>query len=95
MKIDERREELYEGTIVFEDPAYDNSLIGITTDGRAVYDFESMVQEFATENNCSVDEAIDFVNYNTLRSLDYITGSGKPIVIDYWFDSSCPQTEEG
>ena len=94
MKIKELRKELCEDAIVFEDPAYDGSLVGITTDGRAVYDFESMVQEFAAENNCSIDEAIDFVNYNTLRSLDYITGQQKPIVVDRWFESWSSQAEE-
>lgn len=34
------RSELDEDTIVFDNPSFDNSIIGITTDGQAVYDYE-------------------------------------------------------
>lgn len=33
----------YEDVVVFENFGYDDALIGVSEDGRAVYDFEKMV----------------------------------------------------
>ena len=39
------REELPEDAVIFDNKAYDNSIIGVTSDGRVVYDFDLMVYE--------------------------------------------------
>ena len=36
----EIRERLDDGALVFDNPAYDESIIGQTFDGRAIYDIE-------------------------------------------------------
>lgn len=36
----EVRERLDDDTVVFDNPAYDDSIIGRTFDGRAIYDIE-------------------------------------------------------
>ena len=43
----EIRDRLTEGTLVFDNPSYDNSIIGQTFDGRAIYDIESMAEELS------------------------------------------------
>lgn len=63
--------------------AYDNSIIGFTEDGRAVYDYQKMVEELMQEDNCTREDAIDWIDYNTIRALPYANGKGHaPIVIN-------------
>ena len=78
------REELiekeYNDTILFENPSFDNSIVGYTEDGRVIYDYSLMVEEYASENNCTDFEAIEFIDYNTLRALPY-AGEFAPIIM--------------
>lgn len=74
------RDELPEDAIVFDNHDYDNSIIGVTADGRVVYSFDKMVYEYMEDENCSVDDAIDWIEYNTIRALPYI-GDKAPIII--------------
>ena len=80
----ELREQLfedYEELVLFESPSFDNSIIGVTSDlGTLVYDYNLMVKEFAEENECSEEEAEEFIQYNTIRSLGYY-GGNTPIVV--------------
>lgn len=70
----------YGDAIVFEDPAYDSALIGVTSDGRAVYDYNKMVEYLVGLDGITEEEAEEFINYNTIRALDYM-GEGAPVVI--------------
>lgn len=70
----------YEGAIIFENPDYDEAIVGVDTDGRVVYDFDMMVECLMREDKISREDAIEFVEYNTIRSLDYV-GEGAPIVM--------------
>lgn len=67
-------------TIVFENVSYDNAIIGTTFDGRAIYDYESMVMELMEDEGLSYDDAIDWIEYNTIRSLGYF-GSQAPVIV--------------
>ena len=80
------RLELSEDTIVFDNPAFDNSIIAITTDGQAVYDYNKMVYELMKDDNISEQEAIDWIEYNTLRAIPY-AGEMAPIVVFMLEDS--------
>lgn len=59
----------YEDTVVFSNPDYDNALIGVSVDGRAVYDYYAMVQHLVTEDGMTESEAEEFIDYNTFGSL--------------------------
>lgn len=61
--------------------AYDNSIVGIAHDGRIVYDYQLMIQELAEDDGISYEEAQEWVDYNTMRSLPYY-GDKAPIVIN-------------
>lgn len=70
----------YEDVIIFENESYDDALIGISEDNRAIYSFEKMVQWLVEKDNISEEEAIEWIEYNTIRALPYI-GSKAPIIM--------------
>ena len=70
-----------EDALRFENPSFDNSIVAVDYDGRLIYDYDLMVEELMSQDDMSGEEAVDFISYNTLRSLDYITDKKKPIVI--------------
>lgn len=76
----EIRKLLKDDSVVFDNPSFDNSIIGITLDGRTIYDFNKMIQELMTDENWSDEEAIEWIEYNTLRTIPYIDGLS-PIII--------------
>lgn len=56
--------------LVFDNQSSDNSIIG-TCSGRVVYDYDKMVEELMTEWNTDYEEAREWIDYNTVRSLGY------------------------
>lgn len=70
----------YEGIKYLTNFSYDDALIGVSKDGRAVYDFELMIDWLMKEENWSVEESIEWIEYNTLRALPYM-GECAPIII--------------
>lgn len=63
---------------------YDDALIGVSHDGRAVYDYNLMIDWLMSKENWSDDEAVEWIEYNTIRALPYF-GEGAPIVM-YGFE---------
>lgn len=49
--------------------SYDTALIGVTDDNRAVYDFNKMVEWLVETQNWTSEEAIEWIEYNTIRSI--------------------------
>lgn len=81
MSIDlELRKELPEETVVFDNFAYDDAIIGISSDGKAVYDYEKMVEDLVINEEFTYEEAEEWIDYNTVRYLPYI-GENAPIVM--------------
>lgn len=74
------RSELSEDAIVFDNPSFDNSIIGATTNGQAVYDYDKMVVELMKDDGISEQEAVDWIEYNTIRSIPY-AGQMAPIIM--------------
>lgn len=64
--------------IVFENPAYNEAFLGISTDNRAIYKYSYMVESLMKEYNISYDEAVEFIDYNTLGA--YLSDK-QPIVM--------------
>ena len=65
--------------IVFESPSYDEAIIGIDSNERVVYDFDKMAECLMKEDGMSYEDAIEFIEYNTIRALPYMPNS--PIVM--------------
>ena len=66
--------------VLLENPSFDKSIVGITDDDRIIYDYTRMVMEFAEDNGCDLTDAIEFIDYNTIRSLPYI-GKRQPVIM--------------
>lgn len=69
----------YEDVVVFANDEYDTAFIGITDDGRAVYDYDKMVEYLMERDGMTDTEAIEWIEYNTIRALPYMPGA--PVII--------------
>jgi NAD+ synthase len=70
-----------EDSIVFENPDYDSAIIGYdANDSRIIYDYETMAEHLMDVDGMTYEEAIEFIEYNTLRSIPY-AGKDAPIVL--------------
>lgn len=67
----------YEDVIIFDNPSYDDALVGITNDNRAVYDYEKMIEWLIINEGMDYDEATDFICWND----SFYYGEGYPIII--------------
>ena len=70
-----------EEVMLLDDEAFNESLVGVTHDMRAVYDYELMAKEYAEHNGIDLIEAMDHIDSNIIRSLPYL-GDKAPIVMD-------------
>lgn len=68
-----------EDAVVFDNPSFDTAIIGTTSDGRAVYSFEKMIEELMETEEMEYDEATEFIECNTIRSLPYIQNA--PVIV--------------
>lgn len=70
----------YENLVVFENPDYDSAIIGVSHDDRVVYDYDKMIKHLIDIEHMSIEDAVDFISYDTIRSLSY-RGNDAPIVM--------------
>ena len=73
-------QEIHEETLRFDNPSFDTAVVGIDYWGRLIYDYNKMIVELMETDNITEEEAIDFIDYNTIRSLPYY-GEYAPIII--------------
>lgn len=70
----------YEGIKYLTNFSYDTALIGVTHDDRAVYDYNLMVQWLVEEEDFTEEEAMEWIDYNTVRALPYME-PGAPVIL--------------
>ena len=70
----------YEDVKYLINESYDDALIGVSEDGRAIYDFGLMIEWLMNKYDWSVDESIEWIEYNTIRALPYF-GEDAPIIM--------------
>ena len=70
----------YEDVKYLTNYSYDTALIGISDDNRAIYDFDKMVQWLIEKEEMTQEEAIEWIEYNTIRALPYM-GEDAPIIM--------------
>ena len=70
----------YEDIIYLVNYSYDDALIGVSEDNRAIYDYDLMVKWLIENEDFNESEAIDWIDYNTIRTLQYI-GDRAPIIM--------------
>ena len=66
--------------LLFDNHAYDRSIVGISTDGRIVYNLGTMVAELMDDEGWSYEEAIEWLDYNTLNA--HISNGKAPLIVD-------------
>lgn len=70
----------YENLVVFDNPDYDDAIIGVSHDDRVIYDYDKMIKHLVENENMTVEDAEDFISYDTIRSLSY-RSEDAPIVM--------------
>lgn len=63
---------------VFNNPSFESAIIGISHDNRAIYSYSKMI-DCLVDETMSYEEAVEFIDYNTLRILSYY--SNAPIIM--------------
>ena len=72
-EIRETVKEISPDAVILDNPEFDNSIIGLSIDGRIIYDLELMIQELMESDGMSEEEARDFVDHNTIPALAFIS----------------------
>ena len=71
----------YEDSVIFIDPDYDDAIIGVSVvDDRVIYDYEKMVQCLVEHDGMTEEDAMEFIDYNTVRAIPYMTNA--PIILN-------------
>ena len=63
-----------EETFLLTNHSYDHSIVGFTEDGKVIYSLEKMIEEYMEDEECSREEAIEWIEYNTLGGLSPANG---------------------
>lgn len=72
-----------EDTLLFENPGYETAFLGLDEKGRAVYNYNKMVEFLMEEDDMSYEEAVEFIEYNTIRACDYIENAPLILLNEY------------
>lgn len=76
----------YEGIKYLTNYSYDTALIGVTSDDRAVYDYNLMILWLMEEEGFTEEEAMEWIDYNTLRALPFMEPGAPVILYPFWED---------
>lgn len=60
--------------------SYDDALIGVSHDGRAIYDYDKMIEWLMNTEGWDYIDAVEWIEYNTIRALPYM-GEDAPIIM--------------
>lgn len=60
---------------------FNRAIIGLTPDHRVVYSRGKMVDQLMEDDDSTEEEAEEWIDYNTIRSLPYM-GENAPIIVD-------------
>lgn len=68
--------------IILEGDEFADGFIGLTEDNHAVYGYERLIDSLCKHNNWEYTDAVEWIEYNTLRAIPYMGSVGKePMVI--------------
>ena len=71
----------HDDAVVLESPDYLGAIIGVSDDGRVIYDYEKMAKCLMETDGMDYEEAMEFIDYNTIRALPYM-GKKRPIILN-------------
>lgn len=81
-KLREEIADIAEDAVLFDNPSFDGSIVGVSINGEVIYELDTMILEMSLEEGISRDEAEDFIGYNTVRALPYLP-EPRPVIIAY------------
>ena len=70
----------HEEAVVFDGPSFDEAIVGVTDESQVVYDYDKMVRCLQDQDGMTEEEAIEFIEFNTIRALPY-AGPHAPIIM--------------
>ena len=71
--------------VFLDNLSYDSAIIGITQDERVVYSYCKMIYEAMTQLQCCLEDAIEWIETNTIPAINYYKNTNKPIIVyDDW-----------
>lgn len=71
--VEQYGEEVLENVSMFENPAFINAIVGVDQHHKKiVYDYNKMVECLMEEDEMTEEEAVEFIDYNTLRTVPYM-----------------------
>lgn len=74
-------DEITNDIVLLEGDEFAPGFIGLTADTyQAVYSYEKLIVSLTAHNHWTSEEATEWLEYNTLRSIPYMPGK-KPIII--------------
>ncbi len=71
----------HEDSVVLENPDYLGAIVGVSDDGRVIYDYDKMARCLMESDGMSYEEAVEFVDFNTLGALSSM-GKNRPIIMN-------------
>ena len=71
----------HEDAVVLESPDYLSAIVGVSDDGRVIYDYEKMARCLMETDGMDYEEATEFIDFNTLGALPYM-GEKRPIILN-------------
>ena len=73
---------------MFRDPDFLSAIIGYTFNEHGlpvlVYGYDKMIESLAaeyTDSDDAITDAIEWIEYNTIRTLPYIPSDGRPVIV--------------
>lgn len=60
--------------------SYDDALIGVSHNGRAIYDYDKMIEWLMNTEGWDYIDAVEWIEFNTIRALPYM-GEDAPIIM--------------
>lgn len=69
-----------DNAVVFENPSYETAIVGYDIHSKKIiYDYNLMIYYLVVNEQMTEEEAAEFIDFNTIRSLDYIENA--PIIL--------------
>lgn len=72
----------FDNVLLLSNYSYDKAIVGVTTNNQAVYSFKKMVQWLMETEKFTQEEAIEWIEYNTIRSLPHYSPEAPIIMYD-------------
>jgi len=69
-----------DGIVILEPEYYDEAIVGTDQAGRLIYSYEKLIETISSHDGMTYEDAMEWVDYNTLRAIPYM-GEFAPIIM--------------